>query len=96
MNFVVVLQNGIDVLEGEICSYSETGVTWVDGTEEVSIKVEDDLDIKEEFSIKVEEAIDMKDEIPPIGTEQEVRLWGVCQLAADYCFKISYGHKKEL
>jgi len=41
-----------------------------------------DVDGTEEVSIKVEEAIDMKDEIPeaiifpPIKTEHEVRLWG--------------------
>jgi hypothetical protein len=58
----------------------------VDGTGEVSIDVEDPLDIKEEGSIKVEEAIDIKDEIqeakifPPINTEHEVRLWGVCKV----------------
>ena len=76
---VVVLQNGKEVLEGEISSYSKTGVIWDDnGTEEVSIKVEDAVDIKEEFSIKVEEAIDIKDEIPPMETEQVVRLWCVC------------------
>jgi hypothetical protein len=73
----------MDVVEGETGSYSETGVTCnVDGTEEVSIKVEESIDIKEEVSIKVEEATDTKDEIleaiifPPINTEPEVRLWG--------------------
>ena len=61
--------------------------------EEVSIKVEDALDIKEEVSIKVEEAIDIKDEIPeaipfpPIETEQEVRLWGVCEMVAAHGFR---------
>ena len=82
---VVVLQNCMDVVEGETASYSETCVTCVDdGTEEVSIKFEDSIDIKEEVSIKVEEAIDVKEEMPqaiifpPIKNEQEVRLWGVC------------------
>jgi hypothetical protein len=60
-------------VEGETGSCSETCVTCdVYGTEEVSIEVEDTIDIKEEVSIKVEGAIDIKDEFP------EVRLWGVC------------------
>jgi hypothetical protein len=55
----------------------------VDGTEEFSIDVEEAIDIKEEVSIKVEESTDVKSEIPealfpPIKTEHEVRLWGVC------------------
>jgi hypothetical protein len=39
-----------------------------------------------EFGIKLEEAVDVKREIPqamtfpPIKTEHEVRLWGLCQL----------------
>ena len=43
-----------------------------------------DVDATDEVSIKVEEAVDTKNEIPeaiivpPIKTEQEVRLWGVC------------------
>jgi hypothetical protein len=43
-----------------------------------------DVDGTEEVSMNVEESIDMKDEIPealifpPIKTEQEVRLWVVC------------------
>ena len=66
---VSVLQNGVDVVEGETGSYSETGVTCdVDGTEEVSIKVEDPTDIRDE----IPEAITF----PPIKTELEVRLWG--------------------
>jgi len=68
---VVVLQNCMCCVEGETGPCSETVVTCdVDGTEEVSINVE--------------ETIDMKDEIPealifsPTKTEQEVRLWVVC------------------
>jgi hypothetical protein len=54
----------MDVVEGGTGSYSETGVTCdVDGTEEVSIKVEESIDIKEEVSIKVEESIDIKEEV---------------------------------
>jgi len=58
----------------------------VDGTEEVSYKVEEAIDIKDEVSIKVEEAIDIRDEIPeaiifpPIKTEKEVKLWGACEV----------------
>jgi hypothetical protein len=65
----------------------------VDGTEEVSIEFEDNIDIKEEVSIKVEEAIDIKDEIPeaisfpPIKTEQEVRLRCLCEVAAAHAFR---------
>jgi hypothetical protein len=77
-----MLQIGMEVGEGETGSYREAGVGCdVEGTEEVSIKVEDAIDIKEEVSIKVEDAIDIKDEIPEamtfpqIKTEQEVRLW---------------------
>ena len=90
---VVVLQNYMGVVEGDTCSCSETGVKYdVDGTEEVSTKVEEALDIKEEVSIKVEEVLDIKDEIPeamfpPIKTEQEVRLWGVCEVVAVHDFR---------
>ena len=86
---VLVLQNCMCFLEGETGSCSETCVECgVDGTGEVSIKVEDTIDIKEEVSFKVEEAIDIKDEIPesvifpPITNEHEVRLWGVCEVVA--------------
>jgi hypothetical protein len=65
----------------------------VDGTEEVSIEVEESIDIKEEAIIKVEGAINIKDEIPealtfpPIKTEHEVRLWGVCEVVAAHAFR---------
>jgi hypothetical protein len=67
---VVVLQNPVCFVEGETGSYSETFVTC-------------DVDGNEEVSVKVEEAIDIKDEIPegttfsPFKTEHEVRLCGV-------------------
>jgi hypothetical protein len=68
-------------VEGETGYSSETCVKFdVDGTDEVSIKVEEAIDIKEEDIVKVEEAIDVKDEIPEamtfpsIKTEHEVRL----------------------
>jgi hypothetical protein len=77
-----MLQNVMDVGEGETGSYRETGVGCdVEGTEEVSIEFEDAIDIKDEVCIKVEDAIDIKNEIseamtfPPINTEEEVRPW---------------------
>ena len=93
---VVVLQNGMGFVEGETGSCSEICVTCdVDGTEDVSIEVEEAIDIKEEVSIKVEGAINIKDEIPeaisfaPIKTEHEVRLWVlcVCEVVADHAFR---------
>jgi hypothetical protein len=61
---VVLLQNGVGFVEGEIGPCSETGVECDDdGTEEVSTKVEEDLDIKEEVSTKVEEDLDIKEEV---------------------------------
>jgi hypothetical protein len=81
-------------VEGETGYCSEPCVTCdVDGTEEVSITAEDAIDIKEEVSIKVEEAIDIKDEMPeailfpPIKSEHEVRLQGVCEVVAAHDFK---------
>jgi hypothetical protein len=77
----------MDCVEGETGSCSATCVTCdADGTEGVSIKVEEAIDIKDEItegvSIKVEEAIDIKNEIPEtitfseIEPEPEVMLWG--------------------
>jgi hypothetical protein len=71
---------------GETGYCSETGVTGcVGGTGEGSDGLEEGVYIKEE-SIKVEEAVDIKEEMPealvfpPIKTEHEVRLWGVCEV----------------
>ena len=93
---VVVLQNCMGFVEGETGSWNETGVECdVDGTEEFSTKVEEALDIMEEVSIKVEESIDINDEIPEaltlqtVKTEQEVRLWCVCELVAADAFRAS-------
>jgi hypothetical protein len=84
---VVLLQDSMSSVEGETGSCSETGVECDDdGMEEVSIKVEEILDIKEEVSIKVEEDLDIKEEVPepisfpPLKTEQEVRLWSGCEV----------------
>jgi hypothetical protein len=63
----------------------------VGGTGEVII-YEEAIVIKEEVSIKVEESIDIKDEMPeatvfpPITSENEVRLWGVCEVVAAVAF----------
>ena len=65
---VVVLQNCVGFVEGETGSCNEADVE------------SDPLYIKEEVSIKVEDVIDIKDEIPEtvaFPAEQEVRLWGV-------------------
>jgi len=67
---VVVLQNYVGFVEGETGSCSETCVTCdIDGTEEVSIKLEDAIDIK----VEIPEFVS----VPLIKTEQEVRLWCV-------------------
>ena len=100
---VVVLQNCMGFVEGETGSWTEAGVECdVDGSEEVSTKVEESLDIKEEISIKVEDGIDVKDEIPEavsfptIKTEQEVRLWGVCEVVAAQAFRPFIAPKRKL
>jgi len=99
----VVLQNVMGFVEGETGSYSETFVTCdVDGTEKVSIKVEDTIYMKEEVSIKVEETIDIKDEIPEattfssFKTEHEVRLCGVCEVVAAHAFRPFIAPKKKI
>jgi hypothetical protein len=62
-------------VEGAPGPYSETCVQF-------------DVDATEEVSIKVEEAIDIKHEIPEaitsIKTEHEVRLWGVCEVKTSH------------
>jgi hypothetical protein len=100
---MVLLQNCVGFVEVETGSCSEAGVKCdVAGTEEVSIKVEEALDIKEEVSIKVEDAVDIKDEMaeaipfPPIKTEQEVRLWGVCEVVAAHAFRPFIAPKRKL
>ena len=77
---VVMLQNCMCFVEGGTGSCSETCVECdVDGTEEVSITVEEDIDIKNEMP----EAI----KFPPIKTEHEVRLWGVCEVLTAHDFR---------
>jgi len=79
MVYVVVLQNCMGFVEGETGACTETCVMCdVDGTDEVSFKVE--------------EAIDIKDEIPetipfaPIKTKREVSSQGVCLVVAANAF----------
>jgi hypothetical protein len=68
---VVMLQNCMCCVEGETGACSQTVVKCdVDGTEEVSIKVEESIDIKDE----IPEAVS----VPSIKTEHEVRLHDVC------------------
>ena len=93
---MVVLQNCLDIVDGETGSCGETCVMCdVDGTEDGGITVEDAIPIKEEFSVKVEDAIDIKGEIPeaitftPIKTEHEVRLWDVF-VGGSSCFQSMY------
>jgi hypothetical protein len=64
-------------VEGETGSCSETCVICaVDGTEEASIKVEEELDIKDE----IPEAITS----PSIKTECQVRLRGLWEVVATH------------
>ena len=86
---VVVLQNCMGFVEGETGSCNETRVKCdVDGTEEVSIKVEEAIDIKDE----IPEATSF----PPINTEHEVRLWGVCEVVAAHAFRPFIAPKRKL
>jgi hypothetical protein len=63
--------------------------------------VECDVDGTDEVSIKIEVAIDIKDGIPeaitsPIKTEHEVRLWGVCEVVAAHAFRPFIAPKMKL
>ena len=67
---VVLLQNCMGFVEDETgCCIEKCETSDVDGTEEVSIKVEEAINIKDE----IQEAIILQ----PIKTEKEVRLCGV-------------------
>jgi hypothetical protein len=78
----------MNCVEGETGSCSETCVTCAGGTEEVSIKVEEELGIKDE----IPEAI----KFPSIKTEHEVRLWGVCEVVAAHAFRLFVATKEIL
>ena len=86
---VFVLQNIMDDVEGPTGSYSATCVTCDDddGTEEVSMKGEDAIDIMGEFPESIS--------IPPIKTEEEVRLWGVCEVVAAHASMSFQAPKKK-
>ena len=101
--YSVQLQNCVGFVDVETGYFSETCVTCDgDGTEEVGIKAEETIDVKEEVSIKVEETVDIKDEIqeaipyPPVKTEHEVRLRGVCELVAAHVFRPIIALQKEI
>jgi hypothetical protein len=69
----------MDFVEGGPGSDVETCVMCgVDGTGEVSIKVEETVVVKDE--------IPEAEWFPPMKTEVEVRLWGLCEvMAVDGC-----------
>jgi hypothetical protein len=70
---VVLFQDSLGFVESETGYCSETCVTCdVDGTRELSSQAEETMGIKEE----IPEAI----KFPPIKTEHEVRLQGVCEV----------------
>jgi len=72
---VVVLQNCMCFVEGATGPCNETGVKCeVDGVEEVSIKVEETIDIKDEIPEDLT--------LPSIKIECEVRFWGVFVVVA--------------
>ena len=89
MIYVVVLQNCMCCVEGETGPCSEMCVTSdVDGTESVSIKVEEAINIKAE----IPEALTF----PSIKTEHEVRFRGVCEVVASYDFRPLIATKRKL
>jgi len=89
MIYFVVLQDCVDFVEGETGAFSETCVTFdVDGTEEVSIKFEEEIDIKDE--------IPERTSYVPIKTEREVRLCGVCEVVAAHVFRPFIAPMKKL
>ena len=70
----------MDFVEGGTVSGTETFVmVHADRTEEVRIKVEEAIHIKDE----IPEATSF----PPVNTEHEVRLWGVCEVVAVHAFR---------
>ena len=70
----------MDFVEGETDSCSETSLTCdVDGTEEVTVKLEEVIDIKDEILETTS--------FPPVKTEHEVRLHGVCEVVAAHAFR---------
>ena len=74
---VFLLQNCMVFVEGETGSCSEP--CDADGFEEVIIKVEQAIYIKDE----IPEATSF----PPINSELEVTLWGVCEVVVAHAFR---------
>jgi len=86
---VVLLQNCMGFVEDETgCCIEKCETSDVDGTEEVSIKVEEAVDIKDE----IPEAIIF----PPIKTEHGVRLWGVYEGVAACAFRPFIAPRRKL
>ena len=85
---MVVLQNCIGFVEGETGACNEAGVECDVDRTEVNAEVEDAIDIKDE----IPEAIPF----PTIKTEQEVRLWGVCEVVAAHAFRPFIAPKSKL
>ena len=79
---VVVLQNCMGFVEGEPGSCSD------DGSEDVSIKVEDAIGIKAEIPEPIS--------FPSIKSEQEVRFCGVCEVVADHASMLLVSPRRKL
>jgi len=77
--FVVVLQNCIGFVEGGTGACNEAGVECDMDRTEVSTEDEDAIDVMDETP----EAISF----PTIKNEQEVRLWGLCEVVAAHAFR---------
>jgi hypothetical protein len=89
MFYVVVLQNSMGFVEGETGSYIETCLTCdVDGTDEVSIKIEEAVEVKDEIPEPIS--------LPPIKTEHQVRLQGVCVKWCQLMILVHLLQKKEI
>ena len=86
---VVVLQNCMGFVDGETESCTDTcEMCDDDGTEEISINVEEAIDIKAEIPEHITFA--------SIKTEQEVRFWGVCELVAAHAYMSLVAPKMKL
>ena len=75
------------------CCYRTAWVLWKVKLVPVLRRVECDVDGTEEVSNEVEEAVDIKNEIPEaisfpqIKTEQDLRLWVVCEVEGARAFR---------
>ena len=89
-----MLQNCMGLIKDEPDSGSEACVTILDdGIEEGNIQVEESVIKVKETDIKVEELVDIKEEnpetikFPPIKTEPEVSVWGLCVRQQQFMFR---------